>query len=372
MSFLSRLNSVKASTRGVSFFLCACIILVLCILLMQGADMEIRITTATLLAGVFLWVLSPFPLSFTSFLIIVVLMMTKVIPLETGLGGFSSGSVFLVLSGLMFAQAIKETDLAERTAYFVLGRFGGTPRGVLAGLMIILQVLGFFVPSSTVRLTLLLPTVETIIKNAENERGVRNISKLLILGLAFGGTITGSGILPAAFSNIITVDLLEELTGIRILYTEWFRYVFPVGLALLPFAWFTLLKVLPPEIKEFPGGAEEFRRRGSQMGPLGTKEKKCIFILLLTLSLWLTESWHGLQTAVPSMLAVILFGLPGIGFMEWKKMLQVDWGTIVLIGFTLSLGTALNSTGTANFLANGIFHWTLGTAGFPVPFWQYF
>ncbi|MGI6555378.1 MAG: SLC13 family permease [Bacillota bacterium] len=364
MSFLRRFGNAKGSVRGSFFFVCACIIWVGCILLLEGADMQIRITAATLLAGVFLWVLSPFSLSFTSFLIIVVLMLTKVIPLETGLGGFSSGSVFLVLSGLMFAQAIKETDLAERTAYFVLGRFGGTPKGVLAGLMIILQVLGFFVPSSTVRITLLLPTVQTIIKNARNERGVSNISKLLILGLAFGGTITGSGVLPAAFSNIITVDLLQELTGTRILYSEWLRYIFPIGLVLLPFAWFTLLKTFPPEIAEFPGGAEEFRRRGSQMGPLGTKEKKCILILCLTLFLWLTEGWHGLHTAVPSMLAVILFGLPGIGFMEWKTMLDVDWGTIVLIGFTLSLGTALNSTGTANFLANGIFDWTLG--GLPV------
>ena len=360
MKLLSRFRDGGAKSRGGLFFLAACIIWAVCVLLMQGAPMQIRITSATLLAGVFLWVLSPFPLSFTSFIVIVVLVLTKAIPLETGLGGFSTGSLFLILSGLMFAQAINETDLAARTAYFVLGRFGGTPQGVLAGLLIILQVLGFVVPSSTVRITLLLPTVQTIIQNAKSELGNKNVSKLLILGLAFGGTITGSGILPAALSNVITVDLLEQLTGRRILYTEWFRYTFPIGLVLLPIVWFVLVRCFPPEISEFSGGSQEFRKKLSHMGPLGVKEKKCLAILAVTLVLWLTEGWHGLHTAVPSMLAVILFGLPGIGYMEWKKMLNIEWSTIFLVGFTLSLGTALNTTGTAGYLASGFFNWSLG------------
>jgi len=360
MNWFSRLRNSGSDTRGGLFFVAACLVWLVCFLLMQGADLQIRITAATLLAGVFLWVLSPFSLSFTSFLVIVVLVLTKAIPLETGLGGFSTGSLFLILSGLMFAEAINQTDLAERTANFVLSRFGGTPKGVLAGLLIILLVLGFVVPSSSVRITLMLPIVQTIIKNAENEKGTGNISRLLILGLAFGGTISGSILLPAALSNVITVDLLEELTSRRILYNEWLRYSFPVGLTLLPVVWYVLLRCFPPEIEVFAGGAEEFRRRNAEMGPLGIKEKKCLLILALTLSLWVTEGWHGLHTAVPSMLAVILFGLPGIGYMEWKKMLNIDWSTIFLVGFTLSLGTALNSTGTANYLANGLFTGILG------------
>lgn len=360
MTWLRRFKYANLNTKGAPFLLAAGIIWVLCLMLIQGVSWEIQVTSATLISGVFLWVLSPFSLSFTAFLVIVVLVLTKAIPLEMGLGGFSAGSLFLILSGLMFAEAINETDLAARTAYFVLGRFGGTPRGVLAGLLIILQVLGFVVPSSTVRITLLLPTVQMIIQNAKNDLGTRNISRMLILGLAFGGTVTGSGILPAALSNVITVDLLEGLTGNRILYNDWFQYAFPVGLVLLPVVWLVLIRCFPPEISVFSGGAAEFRQKASEMGPLGAREKKCICILAITLALWLTEGWHGLHTAVPSMLAVVLFGLPGIGYMEWKKMLGIDWSTIMLVGFTLSLGTALNETGTADFLANGFLGWSIG------------
>lgn len=359
MKWLRRINEARLKEQGGPFLIGAVLIWFACIFLMQGVAWQVRATTATLLSGVSLWVLSPLSLSFTSFLVIVVLVLSKAIPLEMGLGGFSTGSLFLILSGLMFAEAINETDLAKRTAYFVLSRFGGTPKGVLAGLLIILQLLGFVVPSSTVRITLLLPTVQTIILNAKNQKGIGNISRLLILGIAFGGTITGSGILPAALSNVITVDLLESLTGKRILYTEWFRYTFPLGLVLLPLVWFILLRCFPPEIEVFPGGAEEFRNKITELGPLGVKEKKCLAILSITLLLWITESFHGLHTAVPSMLAVILFGLPGIGYMEWKRMLHIDWGTIILVGFTLSLGTALNETGAASYLANGFLNWNL-------------
>lgn len=360
MEAINRIRNSGPDKKGALYFVGALFIWFACFFLMQGVPIEIRITTATLLSGVFLWVLSPFPMSFTAFLIISVLVLTKAIPLEVGLGGFATGSLFLILSGLMMAEAINETDLATRTAYFVLGRFGGTPRGVLAGILIILLVLGFVVPSSTVRITLLLPTIHTIIENAENEKGNKNISKMLVLGLGFGGTISGSGILPAALSNVITVDLLEKLTGTRILYPDWFIYAFPVSLVLLPLVWLVLLRCFPPEIQEFSGGAQEFQRKFAEMGPLGTKEKKCLVILALTLSLWLTESIHGLHTAVPSMLAVILFSFPGFGFMEWNKMFNINWGTIFLVGFTLSLGTALNSTGTANYLASGFFNGILG------------
>ena len=345
-----------ASTRDITFVIIAAIIWAAVIVLLNEAPWETRVTTATMLAAVFLWVLSPLSLSYTSFMAVLVLVITRVIPLETGLGGFATGSLFLILSGLMLAEAINKTDLAQRTAYFVLGRFGGTPGGALAGLFVILQILSFLVPSAAVRITLLLPTVKTIIARSGVPPEDGNLSRMLIIGLAFGATVTGSGVLPAALANIITVDLLTEMTGQRIYYLQWFIYVFPVGVVLAPIMWYILTRTFPPELKEFPGGAREFKRALSEMGSLGIREIKCLGVLTLTMVLWVTESVHGLHTAVPAMLAVVLLGLPVIGIVKWDNMFKINWSTIFLVGFTLSLGAAMNSTGTATYLADGFFN----------------
>ncbi|HBT19995.1 MAG TPA: hypothetical protein DEA47_01290 [Peptococcaceae bacterium] len=154
----------------------------------------------------------------------------------------------------------------------------------------------------------------------------------------------------------MTTDLIYDITGKRITYVKWFLYTFPVSLVLLPILWFVLIRVFPTEMKEFPGGAEEFRKRLTEMESFLVNEKKCLAILGLAMFLWVTEGIHGLHSAVPAMVAVILFCIPGIGFMDFGEMLSIDWSTIFLVGFTLSLGAALNETGTANFLAGQIFN----------------
>jgi len=338
------------------YIIAAAFLWVLALLFLHKIEWPIRVTTATTVAAVFLWIFSKFSLALVSFMAVTVLIITKAIPLNLGLSGFATGSLFLILTGLMLAQAINDTEFAQRTAYFVLGRFGGTPGGALAGIFLILLILSFFVPSAAVRITLLLPTVKVIIERAGENCNKRNLTCLLIIGLAFGATVTGTGVLPAALANVMTADLIYDITGERITYVKWFLYTFPVSLVLLPILWFVLVYVFPTEMKEFPGGAEEFRKRLAMMEPFSVKEKKCLAILGLAMFLWVTEGIHGLHSAVPAMLAVILFCMPGIGFMDFKKMLSIDWSTIFLVGFTLSLGAALNETGTANFLAGQIFN----------------
>ncbi|MFW6311366.1 MAG: SLC13 family permease, partial [Nanoarchaeota archaeon] len=211
------------------------------------------------------------------------------------------------------------------------------------------------VPSAAVRLALLIPTVKTIVEKAGEKGENENIRRMFVVGLVFGVTVTGSGILPAALANVITVDLIAELTGVRIYYNEWLLYILPVSLSLMPVLWIILMKTFPPEIKEFPGGVKEYRQKLTQLGPLKIEEKKCLLIIFLTLVLWLTEKYHGLHTAVPAMIAVILLGMPRVGYMKWEKMLDIEWSTILLVGFTLSLGTILNETGTAEYLAGQLF-----------------
>jgi di/tricarboxylate transporter len=60
------------------------------------------------------------------------------------------------------------------------------------------------------------------------------------------------------------------------------------------------------------------------------------------------------STATVAAIAVLL--LPGIGVITWREaQARVAWGTIVLLGVAISLGTVLLRSGAAAWLAGNTF-----------------
>src|SRR3546814_15750656 len=68
---------------------------------------------------------------------------------------------------------------------------------------------------------------------------------------------------------------------------------------------------------------------------------------------WATEGvLHSIDTSTTTIVAVALMFLPGIGIMTWKEAQpKIPWGTIVLFGIGISLGTAMLQTKGAGWLA---------------------
>ncbi|MFA5537129.1 MAG: DASS family sodium-coupled anion symporter, partial [Bacillota bacterium] len=319
-----------------------------------GLDWQIRSTLAVMTLAIILWVLEPIPLALSALVAVVAMVATGAAPLEGALSGFASGSTFLIAAGFMMAKAINSTPLGNRIAYFFLAKTKNTPAGILAAILIIMEVLTFFIPATAVRAALLLPVILSIIEEFELKMPVPNIRTMLLLGIAFGANITGLGLLPGAIANVITVELLQHLTGVTITYVDWLLYAFPISIVLLPVIWVVLVKSFPPEIKEFPGGQVVFKNRLRELGPVSAAEKRCLGILLFTFALWMTEGWHGLHSSIPAIIAVILMCLPGIGCSRWERTMQISWDSIILVAITLSLGNAANQ-GAAQFIAGSFF-----------------
>ena len=317
-------------------------------------DWQIRSTLAVMILAIILWVLEPVPLALSAFIAIAALVITGAAPMEQALSGFASGSTFLIAAGFMMAKAINSTPLGSRIAYFFLAYTKNTPGGILAAILIIMEVLTFFIPATAVRAALLLPVVLNIIEEFEIKGPAPNIRGMLLLGVAFGANITGLGLLPGAIANVITAELIHKLTGDPVTYVEWMVYAFPLSIILLPVIWWVLVKCFPPEVKEFPGGKEVFKRKLNELGPVSGMEKRCLGILLFTFAIWMTEGLHGLHSSIGAIIAVILMCLPGIGCSRWERTMQISWDTVILIAATLSLGSAANQ-GAAQFIAGAFF-----------------
>ncbi len=87
--------------------------------------------------------------------------------------------------------------------------------------------------------------------------------------------------------------------------------------------------------------------------------KRLLTIALILLCFWATEGkLHSFDSQTTTTVAVALLFLPGIGVMDWKKAnALIPWGTVVLFGVGIGIGTALLQTHAAQWLAGLIVQW---------------
>ncbi|MBP2633761.1 MAG: anion transporter [Firmicutes bacterium] len=84
-----------------------------------------------------------------------------------------------------------------------------------------------------------------------------------------------------------------------------------------------------------------------------TDEKKLMIMSLILLGFWSTEKiLHNFDTSSTTIFAVMLMLLPKIGIMNWKEAQErIGWGTLLLFGVGISLGSAILSTKAASWIA---------------------
>jgi sodium-dependent dicarboxylate transporter 2/3/5 len=324
---------------------------------------------AIITGGIILWITEAIPIGLTAIFIMLLMLLLHPVSIEVAYSGFSSPAVFLIIGGMMLARAVNETRLARRITYYILARWGGNAKGLLASILIIPQIQSFFIPAAAVRTSLLLPVALNVLDTV-GAKSNSQLRKMILLAVAFGGTISGTAVMTAAIGNILTVAMLNQILNVNITYFEWFLYALPLWLLLIPGIWFVLLKCFPLEDRErsFPRVKSEIQKKLKDFGSLDLPEIKCMVILTLTVTLWMTEPLHGLDPSVPALIGVLLMTFPGVGCATWSNVIQINFNTILLLGATLSMGYALNESGAAQKIGEALgTPWVLSLIQEPIP-----
>lgn len=308
------------------------------------ARWSLAITAGALAA----WITEAIPLTATSIPIIFVLGASGAVSPDAAVSGFGSSATLLLVAGFMMAAALQSTPLARRLTYHFLLRSPLNSSGVLAGLLAALVVLAVFVPSTVVRAVALLPVVVALAE-AFVRYGSPNGAKRLLLGLAFGATLGGIAFLPAAVVNVLAVDLVAGAGGERITYFEWFALAWPVEVLAFLALWSGLVLLFPTP-REQPLDRAAIADRLSELGPVTGAERRLAGILVFTAVLWSAESVTGWHPSVPAFLAVALMTVSPVRVVSWEEVLDIQWGSALLFGASLSLAFALRDTGGAEWL----------------------
>jgi anion transporter len=185
-----------------------------------------------------------------------------------------------------------------------------------------------------------------------NKRGA--FASMLMITTVQTASIWNVGIKTAAAQNMVAIGFIEKAFGKSITWLEWFVAAAPFGVLMSIALYFVMTRMMPPEVRNVPGGRAAVQKSLADLGPMKGSEKKLLAISLALLAFWVTEGLlHKLDTSTTTITAVALMFLPGIGIMTWKDAQpRIPWGTVILFGIGISLGTALLQSKGAVWLAD--------------------
>jgi len=272
--------------------------------------------------------------------------------LGMALGGFASTALALVAAALVIAAAMTITGLDRRIALRTLALVGTSTRRILLGAIAVTVALSFVVPSATARTACVVPIMLGIITAFGVDRQSRFAAAIMIT-VAQATSIWNIGIQTSAAQNVLAVGFMQKLLGQSVTWLEWLVAGAPWSIAMSAVLYFVVLRVLPPETDQIEGGAEAVRAELASLGPMSSAQARLAAATLVLLAFWSTEKiLHTFDTTTTTIAVLSLLFLPGIGIMKWKDVqTRIPWGTLIVFGVGISLGTALLDTKAGAWLA---------------------
>jgi len=275
--------------------------------------------------------------------------------ISMALTGFSNSALALVTGALFIAAAMTFTGLDRRIALVTLSRIGTSTTRIMIGAIAVTIVLSLVVPSATARSAAVVPIMMGVIAAFGVDKR-SNIAAGIMIIVAQATSIWNVGIQTAAAQNLLTKGFMEKMLGDRVSWAEWLIAGAPWSVIMSVVLVFIVLKLLPPEADNIAGGKEAVQAELDALGPMTGPQKRLLGVSLMLLMLWATEkSLHNFDTTSTTYFGLVLLLLPRFGVMTWKDVQsRIPWGTVIVFGVGISLGTALLTTQAGQWMGNQV------------------
>lgn len=314
---------------------------------------------AVFMSGIFvlaglLWVTESLPLFATAIVIIALEIIFIANPGNWPGFGFADGNspdyqaflsplanpiIVLFFGGFVLAQAVLKEGVDKAMASVILRWFGGKPRMVMLGLMLITAVFSMWM-SNTATTAMMITLVVPMLSQVPTSDPLR---KGLLLSIPFAANIGGMGTPIASPPNAVAVSFLQQ-AGYEISFSQWVLIAVPLMVFLLFFAWLLIGYLFPAQDADVQLSAEQRKidRRGWYV----------IVILVTTVLLWLTDRFHGLSTAVVALFPAVAFTATGL--ISRSDINSLEWHILILIMGGIALGIGMQTTGLDTILVEAI------------------
>ncbi len=302
-------------------------------------------------------------------------------------GLFTDDTVFLFIGSFIIAQSMVVHGLHRRFAYGVLAlpAVGGSTFRIILAFGLIGAITSPIM-SNTAAAAMMLPIALGVVavvggmvaRQAEGDRDPERLrfGAAIMLVITYGITVGGLLLPIGSPPNLIGRELLEDETGEPITFLEWFIMALPIVVVMFVAVVLVVTLFNRPEVKEVEGVEEHVAEERAKLGRMSRGEKNTLWVLAFALVGWFLPGLVGIvagddsdayvqvteasnEGIVAIMAAAALFVLPldwkrRQFTLNWNEAARIDWGTVILFGGGITLGTLLSETGLASVVGESL------------------
>lgn len=349
------------------------VFLVLVLIPLPSVPQEIRGSLGLLLWMSWWWIFQPVHLAVTGFLPLVVLALFDFLPVATVLPAYAQQLVILLLGANILATLWTRWGLDRRIALVSLLGVGTSTRRQIMVWFGVAAVLSAILPNTVVAVAMM-PVVLAMLRFIGIEDlGKSAFGSAVLIAVAWGTSIGGSGTPVGGAPNLLTVQFIEQqLIDHEFLFTTWLTRIMPLTILVACVSLIFMRFAFKPEMDRVEGTRTFFSKELAALGKMSVPEKWGLAFFAAATLLAFTRQFYaaflpGLTPAFAFLtFAVLSFAIrhKGEPLLRWDyAQSHMVWGLIYLFAGGSALGQILTETGTAQFLA-GLLTPMAGGGGF--------
>ena len=334
---------------------------------------------AIFVTAAILWISEAIPTWCTSVLIIVVMLLTvsdsslwffandpsltdpnatplgKLIDYKAIMACFADPVVMLFMGGFVLAIGVEKVGLDVAMAKVLLYPFGTRPGMVLAGFILVTALFSAFI-SNTATAAMMLAFLAPVLRSMHSDNGSKGkiaLAMAIPLGANIGGIATPIGTPPngVAMKYLNDPDTINNLTAqglpsSQVSFLEWCSAMTPITLIILAIGWAVLMWMFPFK----KGERIELTIEGGLRK--GYKTWVVAITFALTIILWFTGEWNGLNANVVALVPICCLCLTGL--LSKKDLERINWSVLWMVAGGFALGLGFNKSGLATDLVHSI------------------
>ena len=297
------------------------------------------------------WVTETVDLAVTALLPMLLFPLLLGDPLAEVAAKYAHPLVYLFFGGFVLALGIEKAGLHRRIALWILMKSGTKPASVLMGFMLATAFLSMWI-SNTATSIMMLP-IATSVLGALDKEDAQQLSRPLLLAVAWSANIGGMATLIGTPPNLILAGFMESQLGASIGFVDWLPYGLTATITIGTIAYFLLTRGLPKQFAK-DGASAHIQQAWQELGSTTPTQRAVAFVFATTAVLWILRpylvkwtGWTGLtDTSIALGCAVALFAIRSGGkeLLVWKDTTKLPWGILLLFGGGLALAARLQGS----------------------------